>query len=120
VLIAQIQELKGVNAPELRTQVDLLLYEAFPRRLIFWLCEQRAIVLMHSYSSLVLPSISSASTEPILFAQVPAFDTVHDKLVSFVDGVPSLANSSKIKRRPDAGDISLAQEALCKEIQSSN
>jgi hypothetical protein len=44
-----------------------------------------------------LPSISSLSTEPILFAQVPALDTVHEKLASFVDGVPSLANSSKIK-----------------------
>ena len=44
-----------------------------------------------------LPSISSVSTEPILFTQVPAFDTVHDKLVSFVDGVPSLARSTKIK-----------------------
>ena len=31
----QIHELKGVNAPELRTQVDLLLYQAFPRELIF-------------------------------------------------------------------------------------
>ena len=30
-----MHELKGVNAPELRTQVDLLLYEAFPRRLTF-------------------------------------------------------------------------------------
>ncbi len=28
---------------------------------------------------------------------MPALDTVHDKVVSFVDGVPSLANSSKIK-----------------------
>lgn len=28
---------------------------------------------------------------------MPALDTVHDKLVSFADGVPSLANSSKIK-----------------------
>jgi hypothetical protein len=37
---AQIHELKGVNAPELRTQVDLLLYQAFPRKLIFWLFEQ--------------------------------------------------------------------------------
>jgi hypothetical protein len=36
---AQIQELKGVNAPELRTQVDLLLYQAFPRGLISSLCE---------------------------------------------------------------------------------
>ena len=31
---AQTHELKGVNAPELRTQVDLLLYQAFPRKLI--------------------------------------------------------------------------------------
>ena len=26
--------LKGVNAPDLRTQIDLHLYQAFPRRLI--------------------------------------------------------------------------------------
>ena len=32
--VGQIHELKGVNAPELRTQVDLLLYQAFPRKLI--------------------------------------------------------------------------------------
>ena len=32
---AQTHELKGVNAPELRTQVDLLLYQAFPRELTF-------------------------------------------------------------------------------------
>ena len=55
--------------------------------------------------SLDLPSISSVSTEPILFTQVPALDTVHDKLVSFVDGVPSLASSTKIKD-------DLAQEIL--------
>ena len=42
-------------------------------------------------------SISSLSTEPILFTQVPALDTVRDKLASFVAGVPSLANPSKIK-----------------------
>jgi hypothetical protein len=24
--------MKGINAPELRTQVDLLLYQAFPRK----------------------------------------------------------------------------------------
>jgi thiol-disulfide isomerase/thioredoxin len=78
----KIHELKGVNAPELRTQVDLLLYQAFPP---------------HPHVSLDLPSISAVSTEPILFTQVPTFDTVHDKLVSFVDGVPSLANPGKIK-----------------------
>jgi hypothetical protein len=30
----QVHELKGVNAPELRTQVDLLLYQAFPRKFL--------------------------------------------------------------------------------------
>ncbi|KAI0279227.1 PUL domain-containing protein [Russula aff. rugulosa BPL654] len=65
----KIHELKGVNAPELRTQVDLLLYQAFPP---------------HPHVSLDLPSISSVSTEPILFTQVPALDTVHDKLVPAV------------------------------------
>ncbi|KAI0248568.1 PPPDE putative peptidase domain-containing protein [Lactifluus subvellereus] len=78
----RIHELRGVNAPELRTQVDLLLYQAFPP---------------HPHTSLDLPAISSLSTEPILFTQVPALDTVHDKLVSFIDSAPSLPNPSKIK-----------------------
>jgi hypothetical protein len=51
----------------------------------------------HPHASLEFPSISSVSTEPILFKQVPVLDTVHDKLVSFADGVPSLASSTKIK-----------------------
>ena len=50
-----------------------------------------------THTSLDLPSISSLSTEPILFAQVPALGTVHEKLASFVDAMPSLAKSSKIK-----------------------
>jgi hypothetical protein len=29
--------MKGINAPELRTQVDLLLYQAFPRKPILFL-----------------------------------------------------------------------------------
>jgi len=81
----RIHEMKGVDAPELRTQVDLLLYQAFPP---------------HPHTSLDIPSISSLSTEPILFSQVPALDTVHDKLVSFIDSTPSLQNpgiSSKLK-----------------------
>ena len=57
----------------------------------------------HPLMALDLPSISSLSTKPILFMQVPALNTVHDKLTSFIDGVPSLADPSKNK-----GD--LAQE----------
>ena len=51
----------------------------------------------HPHLSLDLPSISALSTEPILFAQVPTLDTVHDKLVSFMDSTPSLENPGKIK-----------------------
>lgn len=78
----RIHEVKGVNAPELRTQVDLLLYQAFPP---------------HPHTSLDIPSVTSLSTEPILFNQVPALDTVHDKLVSFIDSTPSIQNPSILK-----------------------
>ena len=43
------------------------------------------------------PYISSLSTEPILFSQVPVLDTVHNKLVSFIDATPSLEISKGIK-----------------------
>ena len=104
----QAHGLKGVNAPELRTQVDLLLYQAFPRKLILGCATSDQVLMIefltaHPHVSLDLPSISSLSTEPIFFTQVPALNTVHDRLSSFVDGVPSLANPNTIE-----GD--LAQE----------
>ncbi|KAI9462222.1 PPPDE putative peptidase domain-containing protein [Boletus coccyginus] len=67
-------ELKGVNAPELRTQVDLLIYEAFPP---------------HAHTSLSLPAVEAISLAPILFTQVPKLDTMFDKLAKSVDGVTS-------------------------------
>ncbi|KIK97078.1 hypothetical protein PAXRUDRAFT_825327 [Paxillus rubicundulus Ve08.2h10] len=65
-------ELKGVNAPELRTQVDLLIYDAFPP---------------HPHTSLSLPAIETVSLNAILFSQVPNLDTMFGKLIGFVDGV---------------------------------
>ncbi|THH06707.1 hypothetical protein EW146_g9529 [Bondarzewia mesenterica] len=80
----RVHELKGVNAPELRTQVDLLLYQAFPP---------------HPHASLDLPAIRAISLEPILFTQVPALETVRDKLFSFIDAAPSdtFTNKSTVK-----------------------
>jgi hypothetical protein len=69
---AQIHELKGVNAPELRTQVDLLLYQAFPRRLISWLCQQRAMALMIFHSS-----PSRVIGPPIYFLSLDRAHLVH-------------------------------------------
>ncbi|KAJ7644245.1 PPPDE putative peptidase domain-containing protein [Roridomyces roridus] len=74
----KISELKGADPNELKTQVDLLLFQAYPP---------------HPHSSLPLPTIKALSLAPILFTQVPALDTVLAKLVSFVDAVPSSSSS---------------------------
>ncbi|PCH40280.1 DUF862-domain-containing protein [Wolfiporia cocos MD-104 SS10] len=66
----KIHELKGANAPELRSQVDLLLYQAFPP---------------HPHTSLPLPVVEALSTNPILFTQPPAYDNLLNKLSSFID-----------------------------------
>ena len=86
----QTGELKGVNAPELRTQVNLLLYEAFPRE-----CSITSSLLLtnnwnipaHPHTSLSLPAVEALSLNPILFSQVPALESVNAKLSSFIDGV---------------------------------
>jgi len=39
----------------------------------------------HPHTSLNLPAVSSISLDPILFTQVPALDTVQQRLLSFVD-----------------------------------
>ncbi|KAF9046669.1 PPPDE putative peptidase domain-containing protein [Panaeolus papilionaceus] len=56
----KLDELKGANANELRTQVDLLLFQAYPP---------------HPHAGISLPAIQALSLNPILFSQVPAIDT---------------------------------------------
>ncbi|CCM04945.1 uncharacterized protein FIBRA_07142 [Fibroporia radiculosa] len=65
----KVHELKGVNVTELRTQVDLLLYHAFPP---------------HTHASLSLPSVESISTNPILFTQRPTINNIITKLDEFI------------------------------------
>ncbi|KAI6147552.1 PPPDE putative peptidase domain-containing protein [Pisolithus thermaeus] len=69
---ASTHELRGANAPELRTQVDLLIYEAFPP---------------HPHKSVSLPAIDSISLKPILFTQTPNLDTLLSKLNEFIDSI---------------------------------
>lgn len=63
-------ELRGANAPELRTQADLLIYEAYPP---------------HPHKSASFPAIDSISLKPILFTQIPNLDTLLSKLNEFID-----------------------------------
>ncbi|KAJ7505456.1 PPPDE putative peptidase domain-containing protein [Mycena galericulata] len=69
----KVSELKGADPGELRTQVDLLLFQAYPP---------------HAHASLSLPTIKALSLEPILFTQVPTLDTVLSKFTSFIDAAP--------------------------------
>ncbi|KAA1479311.1 DUF862-domain-containing protein [Dentipellis sp. KUC8613] len=80
----QVHELKGSNASELRSQVDLLLYEAYPP---------------HPHTSLSLPAVSLISLDPIFFSHVPALDTVREKLFSFIDalGPEKFPNRNQLK-----------------------
>lgn len=84
-----MHELKGVNAPELRSQVDLLMYEAFPRKQILYPCIfilcLTADTVAHPHTSLALPAVEHLTLDPILFTQVPALESVNAKLCSFID-----------------------------------
>ncbi|OCH87713.1 DUF862-domain-containing protein [Obba rivulosa] len=76
-------EIKGVNAPELRSQTDLLLYQAFPP---------------HPHTRLSLPAVESLSLSPILFTQVPPLDTMLSKFISFLDAAPSTPDVQSAKQ----------------------
>ncbi|KAG5643058.1 hypothetical protein DXG03_001615 [Asterophora parasitica] len=82
----KLDEMKGANASELRSQVDLLLFQAFPP---------------HPHTSLSLPAVQALSLNPIIFSQVPVIDTVLTKLSSFIDDAtwPSMpATQAQVKR----------------------
>ncbi|KAF9019182.1 DUF862-domain-containing protein [Hymenopellis radicata] len=66
----KVSEMKGADQNELRSQIDLLIFQAFPP---------------HPHTSLSLPSVQALSLKPILFTQVPALDAVANKLASFID-----------------------------------
>ncbi|KAF8192182.1 PPPDE putative peptidase domain-containing protein [Pholiota molesta] len=69
----KLDELKGADKGELRTQVDLLLFQAYPP---------------HPHTSIPMPAVQALSLNPIIFSQVPPIDTVLSKLTSFIDTQP--------------------------------
>ncbi|CAL1713052.1 unnamed protein product [Somion occarium] len=76
-------EMKGANRAELTSQVNMLLFEAYPP---------------HPHSKVTIPALEKVSTNPILFTQVPKLDIVTTKLCSFVDSASRpIPNSQTIK-----------------------
>jgi len=97
----QVHELKGVNAPELRSQVDLLLFQAFPCKTPQMDSEDaitHSCLTAHPHTALSLPAIEALSVDPILFAQVPVLNTVLTKLISFIDAAPDELSKAELKQ----------------------
>ncbi|KAK0464417.1 PPPDE putative peptidase domain-containing protein [Desarmillaria tabescens] len=69
----KIHEMRGADEKELRAQIDLLIFQAYPP---------------HPHTSLSLPSFQALSLNPILFTQAPSLDTVSNKFASFIDAAP--------------------------------
>ncbi|KAL1745277.1 PPPDE putative peptidase domain-containing protein [Schizophyllum fasciatum] len=82
----KISEIKGANAAALRSEVDLLLFQAYPP---------------HPHTKLDLPAVRKLSLDPILFQQVPALDTVLSKLSSSITTItwPADAPASMTQQR---------------------
>ncbi|KAJ7212262.1 PPPDE putative peptidase domain-containing protein [Mycena pura] len=78
----KISQFSGADRGELRTQIDLLLFQAYPP---------------HPHVSLSLPAVKALSLSPILFTQVPALDTVCSKLESFIDSAPPTPSTAQAK-----------------------
>ncbi|KAL1660602.1 PPPDE putative peptidase domain-containing protein [Schizophyllum commune] len=89
----KISEVKGANAAALRSEVDLLLYQAYPP---------------HPHTKLNLPAIQKLSLDPILFKQVPALETVLVKLSSSVTTItwPADAPMTMAQQRQPNGATS--------------
>ncbi|KIM24661.1 hypothetical protein M408DRAFT_17525 [Serendipita vermifera MAFF 305830] len=101
----RVHELKGANAPELRSQTNLLIYDAFPP---------------HPHAKLTLPELRGVSLNPILFSQVPKLDALSTKFLSTVDGVASLSADQKaaIKTVISKQMIPALQSGLSKDAKA--
>ncbi|KAG8720697.1 hypothetical protein FRC08_018396, partial [Ceratobasidium sp. 394] len=74
-------ELKGPDRHELKTKIDLLLYQAFPP---------------HPHMSLTAPSLKKLSTQPIVYEQVPDLFKLLEKLKTTTKSLNQLASDASL------------------------
>ncbi|CAE7148577.1 unnamed protein product [Rhizoctonia solani] len=91
----KIDELKGADQRELKTRVDLLLYQAFPP---------------HPHLALQLPTLKGLSTQAIVYEQVPDLSKLLAKLQTTtaslgLTGYPSIASMVNAARAQGADSI---------------
>ncbi|KAG0143405.1 hypothetical protein CROQUDRAFT_661306 [Cronartium quercuum f. sp. fusiforme G11] len=76
----EVGEVKGANASELRTQVNLMLYTAYPP---------------HIHNKLRLPRLKALSDQAIQYSQVPDLDKALSKLIESINThAPALASDA--------------------------
>lgn len=94
--------MKGADAAEFESQVNFLIWETYPRTFKSISCTKQIPhrVTAHPHTQKSIPALDSVSTNPILFTQVPALDTVLSKLTSFIDKSSlSAASVQTVKQR---------------------
>jgi hypothetical protein len=72
-------ELRGADAPELRTQTDLLIFGLFPP---------------HPHTKLNLPSIRGIGLKPILYSKPPPFGKALEKIATSINNSASSGDAS--------------------------
>ncbi|KAH9812761.1 PPPDE putative peptidase domain-containing protein [Melampsora americana] len=78
----EIGEVKGADAHELRMQVNLMLYTAYPP---------------HIHAKLRLPRLKALSDQPIQYSQVPDLEKALSKLIEAVEkDAPTLVESATV------------------------
>ncbi|KAG8737836.1 hypothetical protein FRC10_007763 [Ceratobasidium sp. 414] len=74
-------ELKGPDKHELKTKIDLLLYQAFPP---------------HPHMTLAVPSLKQLSTQPIIYEQVPDLSKLLAKLQATTQSIDQLGSDTSL------------------------
>ena len=83
----KVGECKGGDVGELKTQVELLEMEAYPRAFLSrFLCDAANLFAAHPHTKLSLPALTklSHSLSPVTYPVLPSLPTLSSKLASFL------------------------------------
>jgi desumoylating isopeptidase 1 len=97
---AQIAEVQGADVPEVKSTVDLMIFQAYPRTscLAFDpLNSKYKCTLAHAHTQLDLPAVRSMSLNPILYTQVPNIKAALEKLNTLIEASPTVLDKPSLK-----------------------
>lgn len=80
-------EFSGADYAELKSQLDILLFEAYPRKFFFFFWKEqlklKIFMIAHPHRRVLLKEIPHQPTVPILYTNVGKLDVIYGKLKEF-------------------------------------